>query len=146
MERLRRNIPVAFDQGGIGVILAKQAVGDACYPNIALIRLPCLDNLGACDHSAARDFRTVSDAAIITDTAVDRVYPFTVITRQYNDFIASHGYPRRLVDRLERSFFSAVAAAFYTGRNIINQNNSSFKVLSKSFSNVPKSHFLFGRL
>ena len=49
--------------------------------------------------------------------------------KRREDFIASHGYPRRLVDRLERSFFSAVAAAFYTGRNIINQNNSSFKNL-----------------
>ena len=130
-------VPIPFDQGGVGVVAPKQPVGEAGHPHVPLIGLPGFHRLRAGDHRAARDFRTVGDAAGVALAAVLGVHPFPVIAGQDDDLIPGHRHPGGLGDGLERRFFRAGAAAPGAGGNINLQNDSSFKSISPSKSAAP---------
>ena len=125
VEGLGGDVPVALNQRGVGVVVAKQAVGDARHPHVALVGLPSLHNLRAGDDGAAGHLGTVGDAAVVGRAAVFGVDPLPVIAGQDDDFIAGNGHLGRLVYSLERRRLGAIAAALYAGGNINLQCNSS---------------------
>ena len=108
-------IPVPFDQGGVGVVLSKQAVPDAGHPHVTLVGLPGFHWLCAGDHSGPGHLGAVSDPAGIALTAVLGVDPFPVHTGQHNDFIPGHGHLGRLLDGLIGCSLGAVPTAFHAG-------------------------------
>ena len=97
----RCEIPVAPDESRVGIVVAEEFVVHAAYPDIALERLPVLDNLGACDLGSERLRTAVCDTRIL-GARILGIDILAIDTRCDEHLVAGKGDLSSIIDMLER--------------------------------------------
>ena len=113
----RREIPVAADHGGVGVVIAEHAVVHPVHPHIALEPLPAHQRLRAGNHRAQRLLGAIDDPGVLSAAVAGRDL-FAVDARRDEDLVPRHGHPRRVVDVPEGHLLRAVAVPGCVGVDI----------------------------
>ena len=104
------DVPVAADEGGIGVVISEYPVRDSGKIDVPLIFLPVFDDFGTGDHSLPGLDAAVDDPLFFR-TGLFRIDIFAVDARRYQNFIAGAGDRGGLGYIPEGIFFCAVSAS-----------------------------------
>ena len=121
--------PVAADEGGIGVIGAKEGVGQGHYPGIPLIGLPALHHLGAGDNGGPGLGGAVDNGLVlVTGPAGADLFPVDAGSHQH--LVAGLGHGCCLADGAEGAVFATIAGV---GGSAVHITDHSFFLLSVFF-------------
>ena len=96
-----REIPVASYECRIGIVVTEEFVVHAAYPDIALERLPVLDNLCTGDLGSERLRAAVCDARIL-GARVFGIYILPIDARCHEHLVTGKGDLCSIIDMLER--------------------------------------------